>query len=116
MIKKYIDELNENKFFIGSMMILVTIGGRFIITDLSDKQKEIIHNPIVKKIFIFCAFFMATRDIQCAIMLTILFVLIVGGLFNEENFLNEVNSDVKNDKDKKIDGIIQELTLMKNSL
>ena len=116
MIQNLIEELNENKFFIGCMMILVTIGGRFIITELSEKQKEMIHHPIVKKLFIFCVFFMATRDIQCAIFLTILFVLIVGELFNGENFLDGKNSDIEEDKDKKIDGIIEELTLIKESL
>ena len=85
MIKNVIDNLNENKFFIGIMMILVTIGGRYIITELSETQKQLIHEPIIKKIFIFCAFFMATRDIQCALVLTILFVLIVGELFNGED-------------------------------
>ena len=49
---KFFDKLNENKFFIGCMMIMVTIGGRFIITELSETQKNLILHPIVKKIFI----------------------------------------------------------------
>ena len=40
-MKNIIDNLNENKFFIGCMMIIVTIGGRFIITELNDSQKKI---------------------------------------------------------------------------
>ena len=117
-MKNLFDSLNENKFFIGCMMIIVTIGGRFIITELSDSQKEMINNPMVRKLFIFCAFFMATRDIQCAITLTILFVLIVGELFNGEDFLTKKYSNEKNEgnKDKKIDEIIDELTQMKNHL
>ena len=67
----FFNKLNENKFFIGCMMITVTIGGRFIISELSETQKELIHHPIIRKLFIFCVFFMATRDIQCAIILTI---------------------------------------------
>ena len=61
---------------------------------------------------------MATRDIQCAIILTILFVLIVGELFNGEDFLTKKYSNEKNEgnKDKKIDEIIDELTQMKNHL
>ena len=112
-----IDNLNENKFFIGIMMILVTIGGRYIITELSETQKQLIHEPIIKKIFIFCAFFMATRDIQCALILTILFVLIVGGLFDGDVFFMTKKEDEKYDtitNDKKIDTIIEELNQMKN--
>ena len=110
-MNNFIDNLNENKFFTGCMMIMVTIGGRFIITELSDKQKELIHHPIFKKILIFCAFFMATRDIQCATILTILFVLIVGELFNGD-FLNNLPKKNENNNEK-IDQMIEELSSMK---
>ena len=115
MVKDLINDLNENKFFVGCMMIFVTIGGRFVISELNDSQKEMIHNPIIRRLFIFCVFFMATRDIQCAITLTILFVLIVGELFNGDDFLKKENIDIEN-KDKKIDDIINELSLMKDGL
>ena len=45
MVKDLINDLNENKFFVGCMMIFVTIGGRFVISELNDSQKEMIHNP-----------------------------------------------------------------------
>ena len=114
-MKDIINNLNENKFFIGCMMIIVTIGGRFIITELNESQKKMIENPIVRKLFIFCVFFMATRDIQCAIILTILFVLIISELFNGEDFLTQKDTPEEN-KDKKIDQIINELTEMKEVL
>ena len=114
MIKNIIDSLNENKFFVGCMMIIVTIGGRFIFTELSEPQKKLIHSPIVRRLFIFCAFFMATRDIQCAIVLTILFVLIISELFNGDDFFLEKSEPTTNEKDKRIDQIIDELNQMKN--
>jgi|TARA_B110000967_G_C18788211_1_gene511915 hypothetical protein len=116
MIQNIIEQLNENKFFVGSMMIFVTIGGRYIITELSEEQKKLVHHPIVRKFFIFCAFFMATRDIQCAVVLTIIFVLVIGELFNGDLFF----FDKKEEKydtitnDKKIEFIIGELNQMKN--
>ena len=64
----------------------VVIHNTNIITELSEEQKTLVHHPFVRKFFIFCAFFMATRDIQCALILTILFVLIVSGLFNGDVF------------------------------
>jgi hypothetical protein len=120
MIKNIVENLNENKFFIGFMMIIVTIGGRFIINILTDEQKDLINNPIAKKIFIFCAFFMSTRDIQCSIVLTILFILIITELFNGDvNFLNKDHQKEKKydtiTNDKKIDSIIQELNQMKST-
>ena len=120
MIKNIVENLNENKFFIGFMMIIVTIGGRFIINILTDEQRDLINNPIAKKLFIFCAFFMSTRDIQCSIVLTILFILIITELFNGDvNFLNKDNQKEKKydtiTNDKKIDSIIQELNQMKST-
>ena len=115
-MKNLFNSLNENKFFIGCMMIFLTIGGRFIITELSESQKEMINNTIVRRLFIFCAFFMATRDIQCAIILTILFVLIIGELFNGEDFLIKKDKKNEDNKDQKIDYIINELNMMKSVL
>lgn len=118
MFQNAMDNLNNNKFFIGSIMIFLTIGGRFIITELTEEQKSILLNPVVRKFFIFCAFFMATRDIQCALILTIVFILVVGGLFNGDVFFltDNENENEKYDtitNDKKIDTIIEELNQMK---
>ena len=124
MNEKLINQLNENKFFIGIMMIIVTIGGRFIISELTETQKKLIHNPNVRKLFIFCAFFMATRDIICAVILTIIFVLLISELFNdEENSISLLEGDdegVEEDpqlqNDKKIQSMIDDLTEMKNNV
>ena len=56
-------DLNENKYFIGIMMIFVNIGSRFIISELSDEQKKLINNKLLRRFFIFGVFFMATIDI-----------------------------------------------------
>ena len=124
MIEKLLEKINENKFFIGVMMIIVTIGGRFIISELDDNQKKLIHNQNFRRLFIFCAFFMATRDIICAIILTIIFILIVSELFSEEEDL--FSSFVENEEDqgdnpqleneKKIQIMIDDLTEIKNKL
>ena len=63
MIEGVFDKINTNKYFVGFMMIILTIGGRFIISELSEEQKNKINTPMFRKVFIFCAFFMATRDI-----------------------------------------------------
>ena len=113
MLDNIVQNLNENKFFTGCMMIFVTIGGRFIISELNESQKQLVNNHWVRKLFIFCAFFMATRDIYCAITLTILFVLVVTELFNNGEEKQYVQED---DKDKKIDNLIQELNELKTNL
>ena len=121
MLEKLLNTLNENKFCIGIMMIIVTIGGRFIISELDESQKRMIHNQNFRRLFIFGAFFMATRDIICAIILTIIFVLIVSELFSEEEILfldkdegNGSNPQLENEK--KIQSMIDELNELKNKL
>ena len=62
-------DLNENKYFIGLMMILVNIGSRFIIGELSDTQKKLINDKNLRRLFIFGIFFMATRDIVSSLIM-----------------------------------------------
>ena len=112
-VDKYVSMMNENKLFVGLMVVVVAVGGRFIIDELNESQKQLINNHWVRKLFIFCAFFMATRDIYCAITLTILFVLVVTELFNNGEEKQYVQVD---DKDKKIDNLIQELNELKTNL
>ena len=116
--------LNENKYFIGVMMIAVNIGSRFIITELSDSQKKMINNQNLRRLFIFGVFFMATRDIVSSLILTIMFVLLISGLFNEDSDLSlipkeegvkeKVNKKVNNDK--KLQDAIDLLQDVKNKL
>ena len=78
------DFLNENKYFIGISMIIVNIGARFIIDELDDDTRQYVSNKIVRKIFLFCAIFMATRDIITSIILTIIFIIIINEFLGKE--------------------------------
>ena len=97
MIETVIDKINSNKYFVGFMMIILTIGGRFIISELSADQKEKIENPIFRKIFVFCAFFMATRDVVTTLLLTIVFLIFLESInFEGENLKDEELKDFGN--------------------
>ena len=76
-LNKSTKTLNENKYFIGFTMILLNIGARFIIDELDDDLREIISNKYIRRFFIFCSFFMATKDIFTSLILTIVFVIII---------------------------------------
>lgn len=103
MFETLADDINQNKYFIGFMMIILTIGGRFIIGELTPSQKKLIDNKILRRLFIFCSFFMATRDIFKAIILTTLFIIIVTEVLNDDdddnNEVTKENED-KTNKDK----------------
>ena len=97
----YLEKVNTNKFFIGLMMITLTIGGRFIIGELDEKKKqEITDNPTFRRFFVFCAFFMATRDIISSIALTLVFALIISVIINHDKDESDSSDDETDDENE----------------
>ena len=87
------ESLNENKYFIGFSMILLNIGARFIIDELDDDLRQVVSAKMVRRFFIFCSFFMATRDVIRALILTIIFVIIISEVFGKDETLEENNKE-----------------------
>ena len=79
------ESINENKYFIGFAMILLNIGARFIIDELDDDTRAMISNRFVRRFFVFCSFFMATRDIFKAALLTIVFALVLDEFLGKDD-------------------------------
>ena len=112
------ESLNENKYFIGFTMILLNIGARFIIDELDDDPPSMISNKIVRRFFVFCSFFMATKDVFIAALLTIVFVIILNEFLGKE--------DEEDDKKKKgkggsfnkqeLDKTIQKLKVIQSTM
>ena len=104
-MEKFIDSIkdsfsciNENKYIIGLTMIMLNIGARFIIDELDDDLRKIISNTIVRRVVIFCSFFMATKDLFTAIVLTIIFVILINEVFAKE--LEELEEGEEGDEKK----------------
>lgn len=100
------DILNENKYFIGLMMIMVNIGSRFIIEELNDDQRKLINNPYFRRIVIFSVIFMATRDIITSFIIAGFIILYLYSC--EEDKIDKIDksggmSNVKGQLDKAID-------------
>ena len=113
------EQLAENKIFIGLVMIMVNVGARFIIEELSDEHREIAKGDIFRKIVIFCSVFMATRDIVMSLIVTIIFVILMNEVLGTEDKKVDDKKEgpkgssfVKQELDKQID----QLKLIKDSL
>lgn len=78
---EYLNSLGTSPFFIGLSVLLVNVGSRFITHELSADDKEYQENIFFRRLAIFAACFMATRDIVTSLLLTAAFVVIAGGLF-----------------------------------
>lgn len=79
------NSLNQSKYFAGIMMILLNLGSRFLISELSETQEQFLNNVIIRRFAVFTMAFIATRDVIVALTLTGVFILLVSNLFNENS-------------------------------
>ena len=112
------ENLNENKYFIGLTMILLNIGARFIIDELDDDLRKIVSQSFVRRFFIFCSFFMATKDVFIALILTIVFVIIINEFLGKEEEESEDKDDKKGASFNKqeLDKTIQQLKTIQSTM
>ena len=78
-------DFNTSKYISGIMMILLNLGGRYLSAEISDFQEEFFESPYVRRIFIFVVCFVATHDFMVSLTLTLVFIVLVSGIFNENS-------------------------------
>lgn len=85
MVLQYVDNvvsfLNNSTAFSGVMLILLNVGSRFIIHELSDDDTEYSSNLMIRRIAIFAVCFVGTKDMLTSIILTAAFVILSAGIF-----------------------------------
>ena len=77
--------LNTNMFFIGIMMLVLNIGSRYIVHEFSDDDEEYKQNIILRRVAIFAACFVGTRDLFVSLVLTAVFVVISTGMYHSKS-------------------------------
>lgn len=77
------DGLNNSKVIAGVAMLMLNIGSRYVQADLGKFHEQLLSNPYVKKLIVFSMFFVATRDLGMAFLLTILYIIIIDGVLHE---------------------------------
>lgn len=82
-IDAFFNSLNTNPFFIGIMMLLLNLGGRFLGMEISKNQERFMQQPWIRRFFIFTVLFVATRNVLAAFFLTIVVLIFLSFLFNE---------------------------------
>jgi hypothetical protein len=76
---------NTNPYFIGLMMLLLNLGGRFLSMEVTKGQEAFFAHPFVRRGLIFVVLFIATRNLVIAFWLWLVIVLSLGYLFNENS-------------------------------
>lgn len=94
-INNHLMYLDNSKYFIGVVMILLNIGSKFITIQFSKSTEEYLKANVSKNIIIFSMAFMGTRNIVTALILTAVFAILSDHLFNEESALCIVPYDYR---------------------
>jgi len=80
-----INNLNNNKYFVGLMMIILNVGSKYLLEEFGELHNMILTKKIIRRLIIFVIVFIAIRDVKISIIITILFIIIVLELFNEKS-------------------------------
>lgn len=108
LLNNSILSVNNSKIFAGIIMIIINIGSRYIPLGFSKSQEEFLKS-IAREVLIFSFVWMATHDIFTSIILTVLFIIVVDYLLNENSKYCVMPSKYKNISniiDSNSDGII----------
>jgi len=82
----FLIEMSNNKLFSGCIMLLTNIGGKYLALDLpSNLEKIFSKSQLLRFLVIFSIFFMATRDIKIAFLLSLLFYIVIKYFINENS-------------------------------
>lgn len=84
--------LNTSKVFSGIAMIIMNFGSRYVISDITQVHEQLMTSRLFKILALFCMFFVGTRDVLIAMILTASFMVIVHGILNENRKYNLLNS------------------------
>lgn len=85
IIYQSINNLNNNKYFIGIMMVLLNLGSRYIFLELGKTHDMFFNHKIVRRSLIFTVFFVATRDIIASVLLSTFFIIFFLELTHEKS-------------------------------
>ena len=66
-------------------IFLLNMGGRFLPFEISKGQENFLNQPIFRRLIIFVIFFVATRNLVNALWMSLLTILCIGYLFNENS-------------------------------
>jgi uncharacterized membrane protein len=86
-IDKYVTNINNSKIFAGLMIIILNITSKFVNFRFSKSVERYLKYTFSKQILVFAIAWMGTRDIYMALIVTIIFIICMDYLFNEDSAL-----------------------------
>ena len=115
-IKHHFASLNNSKYFIGLVLLIMNIGSRYVTIKLSKTHEQMIKNLITKDLLIFSILFISLRDILLAFLFTAVFKILSDYVFNEKSkfcMVPKKYQKVYDAIDENKDGVISEAEIEK---
>jgi hypothetical protein len=80
-------KIASSPYALATAMFALNIGGRFLPFEVTKEQEKFLNQPWFRRIIIFMIFFLATRNLITAAWLSLIVIICVGYLFNENSSL-----------------------------
>merc|ERR1711908_200311 len=84
--ESFLDKINKSKLFAGLAMLMLNIGSKYIVIELSPNQESYFRNNIARQLLIFSIAWMGTRDILTSLYITAAFTILTQFLLNENSY------------------------------
>ena len=84
-LHNHVHALNNSKLFAGLMIITLNIASKFVTVKLSKSMEAYLKYTFSRQILIFTIAWMGTRDIYIALIVSLVFMVCMDFLFNEES-------------------------------
>ena len=82
-----VGKIAGSPYTLAAAIFLINIGGRFLPFEITRGQEKFLNNAWFRRFIIFVIFFIATRNLIIAAWLSIVMILCIGYLFNENSSL-----------------------------
>lgn len=77
--------LNSSKIFAGLIVVTLNIASKFVTIKLSKSMEGYLKHTFSRDVLVFCICWMGSREIYVAFLITLVFILFMDFLFNEES-------------------------------
>lgn len=85
MLASAVAQLNGNKVVVAITMLIVNLGSRYALSDLSPAHERLFSHVAFKRVVVFSMFFLATRDVVLSIIMTAAFLFVFNVLLHESS-------------------------------
>jgi len=86
-------------------MLVLNLGGRFLSLEISKGQEQVLSDPIIRRFLLFVVLFIATRNVLVAAGLTVIVIILLGYLLNENSDLCIFRSTAQKREESKVESL-----------